>query len=372
MSMATHLDNNMKLSADINVSLDKRWKKKDILTFLVLLEKFRKETKYDDFYESNTDLYAEVSRRFLPVYKHLDLDWYSAFYGTKPTEKFVIINGLGNGSSNYGPCINYKNEDREVYAIMGAWTTDSLGMPLFRINDYFPTLLHEFNHSFINHLTNKNIDAFAKNVNQISAVVDTEMSRQGYGGNIVISEAMVRAAVIKYMKDHDFDQTEIDNQMQEQIERAFIWMPELVSELDRYDQQRDLYPTLEDYMPNIIKAYDAYAQKVKRYESMRPKIVSIGEFKNGNPKVDASLKTITVNFDRPLLGKGYSVYLGSKGADAFPKIVKISYINGNKSVVMRVNLEKDKEYQCIMKGICFQSVEGVGIRDFEINFKTKK
>jgi hypothetical protein len=84
------------------------------------------------------------------------------------------------------------------------------------------------------------------------------------------------------------------------------------------------------------------------------------------------LKTITINFDIPLLGKGYSFFLGEKGKAAFPKVEKVENINGNKSVVMHVALEKEKEYQFIVKGKSFMSVDSVPIKDFKINFKTNK
>ncbi len=41
--------------------------------------------------------------RFLPVYENIDLKWYQSFYGKEPKEKFIIVNGLGNGPGSYGP-----------------------------------------------------------------------------------------------------------------------------------------------------------------------------------------------------------------------------------------------------------------------------
>ena len=39
---------------------------------------------------------------------------------------------------------------------------------------------------------------------------------------------------------------------------------------------------------------------------------------------------------------------------------------------MEVILEKDKEYQFLLVGKNFTSVSGVGLEDYEINFKTEK
>jgi len=372
MSMALHMDDDLKLLKNVaGNSLDNRWGKKNAKKFTGLLSKFYKDTKADLFFNDNAALYAEASKRFLPVYEHLDLGWYGAFFGQEPAETFFIVNGLGNGGANYGVTVNYKNGKKDVFAVMGAWTTDDSGMPVFSIDGYFPTLVHEFSHSFVNHLIDKNRKALKTSGKKIFAWVKDEMEGMAYGDwEIMMYEALVRACVIKYMKDHGYGQSEIENAVNNEIGKGFLWINELVAELDNYGRQRDIYPTLESYMPRIIEAYDGYADAVVQIESGRPRIVSIGEFANDDTNVNADLKTITVNFDRPLSGQGYSIYLGSKGAEAFPKMGNISYADGNRAVVMEVQLEKGREYQFIMKGTAFISEEGIGIKDYEVNFKT--
>lgn len=140
------------------------------------------------------------------------------------------------------------------------------------------------------------------------------MSSQAYGNwKTMMNEALVRASVIKYMKDHNFDKQEIDNEIKGQLDRGFLWIQGLVTELDNYDKQRNLYPTLDDYMPKLTKAYEVFAKNVQQFDSKRPRIVSIKEFTNGDTEVNASTKTITMNFDKPLSGKGFSVFFGKKG-----------------------------------------------------------
>ena len=77
-------------------------------------------------------------------------------------------------------------------------------------------------------------------------------------------------------------------------------------------------------MPNIIKAFATYADSIevfeKRYEGKRPKVVSISEFKNNDKNVDSEIKTITINFDKPLFGRGFSIFIGKLGKSAFPKV----------------------------------------------------
>jgi len=355
---------------------EKRWGKENALKFIALLQKFYNDTNCKKFFEENGVLYKNASAKFIPVYNHLDLKWYQNFYGKNPSEKFVIVNGLGNGPGNYGPSIVLHDGKKEVYAIMGAWSVDSTGMVKFNINGYFPTLLHEFNHSFVNYLTVQNSKNLEESGKKIYAVVAENMRSQAYGNwKTMINESIVRAGVIKYMRDHNYDKKQIEIEMSEQLTRGFLWINELCDELDKYDQQRDQYPTLESYMPTLIKAFSNYAENIKAYESRfderRPNVLSISEFKNNDQNVNSEIKAITINFDKPLSGRGFSIRYGSSGKTTFPKIGELKYSEDKKTVFVHVELEKDKEFQFVLFGKYFRTADGIPMKEYEINFKTK-
>lgn len=377
MAMAVRLDDDFNPRVEFtDNNPEKRWGKDNAYKFVSLLKEFYTEAHCEEFFESNKDLYKEVSQRFLPIYEDLDLSWYSTFYGKEPSEKFKIINGLGTGGGNYGAAIVLPSGQKEVYAIMGTWRVDSLGMPVFMKDGYFSTLVHEFNHSFVNRLIDINEDALRESGEKIFEKVKKEMAPQAYGNwKTVLYEALVRASVIKYMKDHNFDNITIARETGEQLNRKFIWIRDLVEELEKYDKNRDVYPTLESYMPNIVEAYKKYADNMDKYaeeiNSEKPKVVSIEGITNGDTGVDTTLKTISVTFDKPLLGRGYSINYGNKGKDAFPKIEKTTYANDNKTIILTVSLESNKEYQLVLTGLAFRSSSGIGIDNYEISFKTK-
>lgn len=376
MSMAIHLDNKFNPLIEFTDKIpDERWGKDNAYEFVRLLKKFYRESNSKKFFKENQNLYKEVGEKFLPVYEHLDLDWYTSFYGKEPTEKFVIVNGPGNGGGNFGPSITFPDGRREVYAIMGTWETDSLGMAKFTLGNYFPVLLHEFNHSFVNYLLKKNPEPFRKSGEKIYQTVENEMNSQAYGNwETMLNEALVRAAVIKYMKDHKFTDKEIQTETNIQLNRAFLWIEELVAELEKYDRQRSIYPTLESYLPNIINAYDSYEKNIDSYlvkfDEKRPKVVSINEFTNGDQNVDASLKRITINFDKQLMGKGYSINYGDS-EETFPDIKKINYSDDKKSIIIDWELRNNKTYDFVLTGLSFKTPNGISMKDYKINFKTK-
>jgi hypothetical protein len=270
MRMAIHLSNapNFKPLVKFTDSIPSAgWGKNNSYKFVTLLNKFYKDAHCKEFFKNNAALYENVSQIFLPVYKKMDLRWYQSFYGNDPKERFVIVNGLGNGGGNYGVDIVFRNGKREVYAIMGTWNVDSLGMARFDNNDYFPLLLHEFNHSFVDDLIDRNTQQFKNSGTRIYTVVEKQMKNQAYGDyKNMVSEALVRASVIKYMKDHNFKKEAIDKEIQEQLNNGFLWINELVNELEKYSKQRKEYPTLESYLPKIISAYKVYADNILQYE----------------------------------------------------------------------------------------------------------
>ena len=376
MFMAISLDENLDPLVPFSDKIpEARWGRENALEFARLLKDFYRETNSAEFFRQLKETCQLASERFAPVYEKLDIAWYPAFYGQAPEEQFIIINSLGNGGNNYGPQIKLSDGQRKVYAIMGTGKTDPAGDPVYTIENYFPTLVHEFNHSFINHLIDKNRELFAQSGEKIFEIVGTLMQQQAYGAwHMVFKESLVRAAVIRYMKDHDFTPAEVANETMNQLARGFYWIEDLVEELDRYAQQRAAYPTLESYMPQMAKAFEHYARNIQQYKEAfdvkRPHIVSFAEFSNGAQNVDPATKTITVHFDRELEGKGYSITYGRNGPEHFPKITGIRYAEDNRSVILDVELAPAKEYQMVFLGLAFKSTDGIPLENYTLSFAT--
>lgn len=267
MCMAIHLDENFNPIIPFSDKIpDTNWGKETAEEFVILLKKFYHDTKSEKFFKQNKSFYKKVSKRFEPIYNKIDLNWFKTFYGKNPNENFLIINAIANGKANYGVSLQIPNQERRVYAIMGASSSDEKGMPVFEVEKYFPTLIHEFNHSFVNYLLDQNPVPFQKNGEQIFEFVKDKMQKLYYDDwRVMLNEALVRAAVIKYMKDKQFSNQEIEKEIQEQIKEGFVWIEDLVAELEKYDTQRTIYPTLENYLPELIKAYEKFAQKMPQY-----------------------------------------------------------------------------------------------------------
>jgi len=262
MWLAINLDDNLNLLKDVKDvwQLDPRWTKESVEKFVPLLQKFYKDTYFDKFFKNNADIYDEAVKRFNPIYEQVDLNWCFSFFGKEPTEIFLIK--IGFGINFYGVNLDYTNGNRKVYAIMGlVGKFDNAGFPEYSIMYDLPLVIHEFNHPFIDKLTEKNKELFRESGEKISSGAITEAYSSW---EVVLDETLVHASMIKYMKDHDFDQSEIEMWIN-LIKRTygFFWIEELVEELENYDKQRDKYPTLESYMPKLAEAYKNWAENMQ-------------------------------------------------------------------------------------------------------------
>ena len=353
---------------------ENRWKKKNATKFLKLLNKFYKDSRCEEFFKENTALYQEVNRRFYSLYKEIDLNWYQSFYGKKPHNIFNIIIGLGNGPGNYGPKLILPDKQETVYAIMGIYEVDKQGLPVYFSKGYLPILIHEFNHSFVNKTVEKFHKELQKSGEIIFSKVQSEMKRQAYGNwQTMFNESVVRAAVIRYMKAHQFDQKKIDLEMTRQLNRGFYWMEGLVKELEKYEENRDKFPNLESFMPEIVQFFNKTTTQIdelkQKIEKKRPVIVSIKPFVNNESQVDYHIKQIIVTFDKEIQNKRLKILSGEKN---FPEITHTTLSKDQKSFIIDVKLQPDTEYQLILSGWYFKSKENYSIKDYDINFKTKK
>lgn len=268
MSMAIHLDKQDSTFSlmDETPTLEKRWEKVDKAEFLSYLNRFYQDTRFHEFFADHEDFYEKGLRAYQDnVISHLDIDWYADFYGTGPQESFSVVIGFCNGGGNYGVNRQTRGKKKEVFAIVGYYV-DKEDMPMYS-KEYLPTLIHEFNHSFINHFLDEN--RYPDYVRELEPAATAlfessrwSMSRQAYNNwKTMINESLVRAAVVCYMLDKDYGAEEIKGELSQQMQRNFRWMPELVGLLRKYEKRQARYGSFENFYPYVISFFTDYAQQ---------------------------------------------------------------------------------------------------------------
>jgi hypothetical protein len=378
MSMAVHLKQPPDLTriATHDESNDRRILDTSA-TFIALLQQFYKDTDFGIFYKNHADYYKTAESQFDIIFKQFDVAWYQKYYGVAPKEKFIILIGVGNGAGNYGPKIIWPDGLESAYAILGEWRFDSLGIPLFDDKSYLPTLVHEFNHSFVNYLIDARQTDLENAGDTIFLAVGDKMRKQSYSNwKAMMKEALVRASVIRYLKTHNADSSVAYVELQDQLSRGYVWMDQLVDLLGAYESDRKTYPTLESFMPRIVTFYNSVAVNINTLKSDYDKtiahITSITPFANGDSSVIAAIKEIKIYFDKPLAGGGSSIRSTKMGNEHNPITKFIGYTDNNKAILLQVDLKPDFQYQFILTGDSFRTPNGRPIDDYKVNFKTSK
>lgn len=265
-SMSLHTETDGKTVRLIDATtLEKRWKNVNLDTCLMYINQFYTDTRFHEFYIQHQDFYEEGLKAYRDnVMQYFNQDWYSSFYGTAPDEIYTVIIGFTIGGSNYGPSRQFPGQKREVFAIAGYSLDRETGKAFEHGGRYASTLIHEFNHSFVNPcLDEKTNKALLEPIGEdLYALTERMMNWQAYkNSTTVLNESIVRAAVIIYLEENGFTAEQVKEEMYDQLGRGFHWLPELVSALKEYKSHRDKYPTFNDFYPEIAKVLGTYVEK---------------------------------------------------------------------------------------------------------------
>jgi hypothetical protein len=378
MSIAIHLeiiDSNIKLNKEYSEkSLDKRWRKKDAERFVVALNDFYKKSNFRNFFDSNLDLYNLTIKRFDIVLNQINFSWFDNFFGVEPDDNYSIIVNLSNGWANYGPKTIDINGNEKRYAIIGADKVDSLGIPIFS-NKIIPTIVHEFCHSFCNHLIDNNVKKIENSGKIIFSKVQNQMQKQAYGNHLtMLYEYLVRASVIKYVEHIDTNRYSLNKSIAIELSKGFYFMNHLVEHLSVYELNRNKYESLKNFMPEIISLFDSIANNYSSfYNTFHANCPSVEytSIKNGS-RIDSSTKELVIRFNKPMHNSGYGFSYGKGGKKNFPVIEKVEWLD-NKTIKLSLDLERGKNYTIKLYNPaylseCFYPV----IDDLELSFRTIK
>ena len=172
----------------------------------------------------------------------------------------VGIIGFPNGGGNYGSRRHIKGQQKEVFAILG-FIVDKKNNPIYSKED-LSTLIHEFNHSFINPTVEKNLQVLESPCERLYQFVSSRMKAQAYGHwSTLTYESLVRAAEICYRMDNGYSDKEIQDALMNEINRGFWWTPELVVLLRKYERKKEKYGSFDNFFPQLVRFFERQADK---------------------------------------------------------------------------------------------------------------
>ncbi|HEV2206281.1 MAG TPA: DUF4932 domain-containing protein [Candidatus Acidoferrales bacterium] len=355
---------------------DGRWGQENATEFVQKLRDFYRDTHFQSFFSEHQPMYKLAELRFQSaVLRDLDVAWYKRFYGEAPRGNFNVVLGMNNGGGNYGPRVLSSEGHEELYAIMGCWTQDDSGNPKYNTSEYLPTLIHEFNHSFVNPVLDAREADFASPAEKVYSHVAAQMKEMEYGDTKdMVNESLVRAAVILYFEAHGETAARIRHRIVREQANGFVWMDKLCALLRNYETNRNHYPTFSSFVPEIDRFYHSLApqitSEISAFNQHCVHVTGLRPFANRSEDVDPTIKDIAITFDEPLEPADYSINLGPGGKEHFPITGKPEFLGSGFSIKLPVQLKPNWAYSFVLTSSAFQSPEGYPLTSYEVDFKT--
>ena len=287
-----------------------RWALMGVPEFVKQLDDFYVESRFHEFYTVQREIYQQAEEKIKAINDKIDYSWFERFYGSANLEHFYIIPNLSLDKMAYGAFRPLKGGGEEFFAILSAIDPNAV----YAEENVATAILHEFNHSFCNPLVKKHLNALKPAAERILSCLDEETTVKKFypTSTAMLCEYMVRAGVIRYFLEAG-QMGVANSQIISAKGIGFIWMEELVEWLGYYENERDKYPTLNDFMPEMAKRQNAlvteeYIAELKKQKENRLKIldedrpqISVTNPPNGVKDVDPSITAISVSFDRPMM-----------------------------------------------------------------------
>lgn len=379
-SYAIHIsiDNNIISFIDnaVEGDLESRWTQEVADEFLKKLNDFYTVSKFNQFYTNHKPLYKLAEERFGAVLDLVNFEWFETFYGVKPNGNFNLIISLTNGPGNYGGNVTYKNGKEDLFAIIGSWATDSVGYPVYSPR-LLETIIHEFNHSFCNPLADEFYPQMKGVTNEFYNLYADILKMQAYGNaKTMLREILVRAAVIQYYKGLDGSvPLSIKRMVTNEQQRGFVWIDKLCDLLSEYEVNRNKYPNLKSFMPEVVEMHNGLSPQkvVEAYREKKIKIVSTS-IANGDMNVDPKTEKLFVSFDKVMNIKANGASYGKRGKAYFPEILKAEWdTETKKEWIVYIKLQPDTEYSLSFPSQFFVGENGESVLEtYYLDFKTGK
>lgn len=221
----------------------------------ILMKDFAKKSNYVLFFNSNTDFYrislATLTYN-LPNFNEKErLLNYCGDGNGKNIQFNVILNFLGWG--NFGPRI-FKKGGAELYAVI-APEKSAIRVPTFDVSALYRLLWHEFAHSFANPAVEK-YEAQFDQFEWMWTPIKESMKRQGYGSwRSVVKEHLTEAIACRMAASKLGENAADLNFVRRQYGMRWIYLHPLPDALKHYEKNRRQFPTLESFIPEIIKSF---------------------------------------------------------------------------------------------------------------------
>ena len=237
--------------------LDRRWEPMETSDFLDAARDFAHRSGFGGFISAHQDLYLGAARQMeeaLARWGHLD--WFDAFYGGVTRDRFHVVVALLTGQNSYGA--SFQGPDaREIYAVQAVDGAGDEGLPVFD-HDTVGCIVHELSHAYVTPMIHEHACEFEHAGEQIFPAGKTDI--EGYGSWLEMThETLVRACEMRYYITYLGDEATA-RKLAWNARAGFALVEPLFELLAGYESDRQRYPTLTAFIPEIVRLFEDKAK----------------------------------------------------------------------------------------------------------------
>jgi hypothetical protein len=231
--------------------------------FLAALRDFSSRSRFMEFFAGQDSAYAMMVRRFRTGLDDGLVGELEEYYGARQHSYSIILAPVFM-SGGYGPRVRVDEGVYDSYFIYGPTAVEG-STPVFE--NYVPYMLqHEFSHSFVNHLTERNLDRLLVSCNVLLGdqrqQFEQEAGAAWWPVHVAdqVSENVVRAVTSRLIRQRETDAAGLAAAKHE-TEEGFPWVTKIYDRLAEYETARDKYPTFKDFFPRIVETFEEAARE---------------------------------------------------------------------------------------------------------------
>ena len=347
-----------------------RWSEKQKKEFLEPLNDFYRISRFHNWYLRQQDFYKQVGEAFDSINQQIDYDWFSSYFGPQNGSTFRIVLSLLVGPNNYGCSARLKDGSNALSPVIGCCQLDDNGNIHYNANAVLPIVIHEFCHHYCNPLNAQFWPLMSQAAKKVFKERERQLRQYAYGSaTTMMDETFVRASVVRYIATH-YPQVNASALIKEEERQGFILTQTLCDALESYEQQRETYATMSDFMPVYVKAVNDFDLKqYKKQQKQQAKLNATYKvnMKNGAKNVPSGPFLLIIKFSKPM-AESIALYL-NPGTD-FPPVKGYTW-SDDTTLEVSFLLEPSHQYGFVVKGSEFPTKDGHnGGKDTEIVFST--
>lgn len=345
-------------SEDGDLSFD-RWSPQQKKEFLEALNDFYRTSRFHDWYLRQQELYEKVKEAFSDLNQKVDYGWFGDYFGTPSgSVTFRIVLSLLVGGHNYGCNAQLKDGGILLRPVIGCCLPDQSGNIFYNEKAALPIVIHEFCHGYCNPLTKRFWSSMRQTAEKMFQLNARQLTLAAYGMDIIMMyETFVRVCVIRYMKTHypQLDEAEL---IRTEEKQGFVLVRTLCDTLKKYEQQRDTYATMSDFMPIYVQAindFDLEQYMEWQKEDAKRNATYEVNIRNGASDIPSGSFTLVIQFSKPMKG-GIALGKGPDGTD-YPAIAGYSWPD-DRTLQVTLGLEPEHRYGLSVLGSLFKTKDG--------------